>query len=171
MEIDLTKWYKFLTPRTTVLISTIDKKENTNAAPFSFVMPVSVNPPIIAVAMVSTRHTLANIRETGDFVINIPGEEILDKLWICAKPLPKGVSEIKEAGLSEQKSQKVKSPRIKECAVWYECKKREEIEAGDHLIVLGDIVVAEKNENIETKPLLHLGGADFCLPGKHLQAE
>ena len=171
MQLDLTKWYRTLAPRTTVLVSTIDKKGNTNAAPFSFVMPVSINPPVIAIAMVSTRHTLANIRETGDFVVNIPGEIILDQLWICGKPLPQGVSEIKESGLTEEKAKKVSSPRIKEAIAWYECKLRAELEGGDHLIILGDIVLAESNDQEENKPLLHIGGTDFCLPGKNLKAK
>lgn len=171
MQIDLAKWYRSLSPRTTVLISTIDKKGNTNAAPFSFVMPVSVNPPVIAIAMVSTRHTLANIRETGDFVINIPGEKMLAQLWICGKALPKGVSEIKEAGLHEEKAKAVASPRVREAIAWYECKLRTEIEGGDHLLVLGDIILAETSDQEKNNPLLHFGGTDFCLPGQILKAE
>lgn len=171
MQIDLSKWYRTLAPRTTVLVSTVDKQGNSNAAPFSFVMPVSVNPPVIAIAMVATRHTLANIRETGDFVVNVPGEKILSKLWICGKSLPKGMSEIKEAGLTEEKAGQVSSPRIKEALAWYECKLRAEIEAGDHLIILGDIVAAQTSEQEEAQPLLHIGGTDFCLPGKNLKAE
>lgn len=171
MEIDLTKWHKTLAPRTTVLVSTIDKKGVSNAAPFSFVMPVSVNPPIIAIAMVATRHTLANIRETGDFVVNIPDQEILSQLWQCGKALPKGVSEIKEARLTEQKSLKVNSPRIKECFCWYECRSKDEIQVGDHIIVLGDIVYGERKEEKEYHPLLHSGGPEFVLPGKVLKAE
>jgi flavin reductase (DIM6/NTAB) family NADH-FMN oxidoreductase RutF len=171
MNIELNKWYKYLAPRTTVLVSTSDRQGVSNAAPFSFVMPVSSNPPVIAVAMVATRHTLANIRATGDFVINVPGEDILSQLMICAKPLPQGVSEIKEAGLTEQKSAKVSSPGIKECLAWFECRLRQEIPAGDHLIVLGDIVHAEAKEAAKQQPLLHLGGMDFSLPGKILKAE
>ena len=68
MLIELDKWYKIMAPRTTVLVSTVDAQGRTNAAPFSFVMPVSGKPPILAVAMAPTRHTLANIKETGDFV-------------------------------------------------------------------------------------------------------
>ena len=171
MNIDLSKWYKYLAPRTTVLVSTANSQGVSNAAPFSFVMPVSTNPPIIAVAMVATRHTLANIRATGDFVINVPGEDILKQLMICAQPLPPGISEIKEAGLTEQKAAQVGSPRIKECLAWFECRLREEIPAGDHLIILGDIVHAEARDSAAAQPLLHIGGVDFSLPGKTLKAE
>lgn len=171
MKIDLKQWYKTLAPRTTVLVSTVDKKGISNAAPFSFVMPVSVSPPVIAIAMVSTRHTLSNIRAMGDFVVNVPGEKVLSQLWYCAKALPKGVSEIKEAKLTEQKAVKIKSPRIKECFCWYECKLRDEIRAGDHIIVLGDIVYAEGKEGKESRALLHVGGSSFALAGKFLKAE
>lgn len=169
MLIELDKWYKIMAPRTTVLVSTIDGQGRTNAAPFSFVMPVSGKPPILAVAMAPTRHTLANIKETGDFVVNLPGEGLLAQLMICAKPLPLGVSEIKEAGLHEEKAITVSSPRIKECFGWFECKLREIVEAGDHQVVLGDILRAEAAEQAAA-PLLHIGGADFSLPGKTLKA-
>lgn len=172
MQIDLAKWYKILAPRATVLVSTVDAQGNSNAAPFSFVMPVSTKPPVIAIAMVATRHTLANIRETGDFVVNLAGEKLLTQLMVCARPLPRGTSEIKEAGLHEEKAKAVSSPRIKECFAWFECKLREIVEAGDHLIVLGDIVTAESAaDQAAAKLLLHIGGPDFCLPGKNLKAE
>jgi flavin reductase (DIM6/NTAB) family NADH-FMN oxidoreductase RutF len=119
--------------------------------------------------MAPTRHTLANIRETGDFVVNLPGEELLAQLMVCAKPLPLGVSEIKEAGLHEEKAKTVTSPRIRECFGWFECKLREIVAAGDHQLVLGDILRAEAAEKVAL-PLLHIGGADFSLPGKALKA-
>ncbi|MEW6189656.1 MAG: flavin reductase family protein, partial [Actinomycetota bacterium] len=94
MKLELGNFYKILAPRPAVLISTIDGRGRTNVAPFSFVMPVSRTPPLIAFALAPQRHTLANIRETREFVVNIVPEEILDELLICGKSFPKGVSEI-----------------------------------------------------------------------------
>ncbi|MDI6821357.1 MAG: flavin reductase family protein [Actinomycetota bacterium] len=173
MKLELGNFYKILAPRPAVLISTIDARGRTNAAPFSFVMPVSRTPPLIAFALAPQRHTLANIRETREFVVNIAPEEILDELWICGKSFPKGVSEIRESGLTERKSKIVKAPGIEECIGWFECTLEFEKEAGDHVIVVGRVLNAEVKDEffregefdlLKAKPLMHLGGENFAIP-------
>jgi flavin reductase (DIM6/NTAB) family NADH-FMN oxidoreductase RutF len=155
-----------------VLISTVDGEGRTNAAPFSFVTPVSSNPPLVLYAAAPHRHTLANTRETGDFVLNIVPEGLLDKLWVCSKAWPKGVSEIEKAGLTERKSQKVKSPSIEECSGWIECRLEFEKEAGDHILVVGRVVHAECKEEFmvkgefdvaKAKPLMHIRSRRFVV--------
>jgi len=170
MEIATSGFYEILSPRCTVLISTADKDGKANAAPFSFVTPVSSDPPLLLFAATPARHTLANIRETGDFVLNITREELLEKLWVCSGAFPKGVSEIEESGLTERKSKKVKAPSIEECAGWLECQLEFEKEAGDHVLVVGRVVHAEcRDEFMEgqefnvsrAKPVMHVRGKRF----------
>lgn len=180
MEIKQTDYYRLIAPRPAVIISTIDNEGRPNAAPFSFITPVSSDPPLVAVASFPTRHTLANIRETKEFVINIAPEELLEGLWVCGKSLPRGVNEIKEAKLTEQNSKAVRPPRIAECAAWIEAKLWREIEAGDHFLILGEVVFAEVKENYFSqgrllvdmvKPLLHVGGRYFAIPEKVVVAK
>jgi flavin reductase (DIM6/NTAB) family NADH-FMN oxidoreductase RutF len=121
MKLEIEKFYEILSPRCTVLISTQDKEGRPNAAPFSFVTPVSSNPPLVLFSAAPKRHTLANVRETREFVLNIVSEELLDNLWICSRAFPKGVNEIRESGLTEKKSAQVKPPSIEECIGWVEC--------------------------------------------------
>jgi len=180
MKIELSKWYKFLTPRAVVLISTVNKEGVSNAAPFSFVMPASVEPPMIAFASDPEHHTISNIRETGDFAVNIPSVDMLNQLWTCGEDFPKGVSEIEKAQLTEEKSKKIKSPKVAEAIAQFECKLEAMYEAGDHIIVVGRIVDVElksgllvkgKYDPIKAKPLLHVGGNEFTLPEKIIKAE
>lgn len=93
MDITINYFYQLLIPRPAALISTRAAQGNTNAAPFSFIMPVSVDPPIIAFAAAPKRHTLDNIKETNEFVINIAPKELVEKLWYCSKSFPKGTLE------------------------------------------------------------------------------
>ncbi len=118
MKIEPVYWYKLLSPRAVVLISTVNKKGVSNAAPFSFVMPASVEPPMIAFASDPDHHTISNIRETGDFAVNIPGVDMLNQLWTCGEDFPEGVSEIKKAHLTEKKSKKIKSPKVAEAPAY-----------------------------------------------------
>jgi len=179
MKLNLSQWYKVLAPRATVLISTVNAKGISNAAPFSFVMPVSVTPPLVAFSSDPSHDTVANIRKTKDFVVNLPPENILSQLWICADDFPAGVSEIKKAGLTEMKSKRVKSPRIKECFGWFECKLQKIYSSGDHVLIIGKVLNAEAKDEVMEKgkfsprkanPLLHIGAEKFALVGKIIKA-
>ena len=64
MKVDNEKFYKLLTPRPAVLVTTISPDGIPNAAPFSFVMPVSIEPPLIAFASDPTHDTVKNIFKT-----------------------------------------------------------------------------------------------------------
>ncbi len=181
MELELKNWYKILAPRPTVVISTVDEEGRPNAAPFSFCMPVSVNPPLVAFASAPERHTLANIRKTKEFILNLLAKEMLPSLWVCAKPFPAGINEIKEAGLTQEQGKKVNVPRIKEAFGWIECRLKSEVKGGDHFIIIGEVLEAETrddclsktgNLNLKaTNPLLHLGGNEFGLATEIVTAQ
>lgn len=180
MDIALSSFHEIMSPRCCVLISTADKDGNANAAPFSFVTPVSIEPPLLLFAATHERHTLANARETGEFVFNMVPEELLDKLWVCAKAFPRGVSEIAEAGLTERRSKQVKSPSIEECVGWIECRVEFEQEAGDHVLVVGRVVHAECRDEFADKdrfdvsrarPVMHVKGRRFVVAERVVEAK
>ncbi len=175
MELELSQFYRVMAPRTTIIVTTVNRKGEINAAPFSFTMPVSVNPPLLALASVPTHHTYHNLQETGEFVVNLPGEEILEELWITSESFPEGVNELEKAGLTGKDSQMVKAPGIKECVAQLECKVVSDQECGDHQLVVGEVVrVTARDDSLQegllavenTKPVLHLGGKDFVV-GDH----
>ncbi len=63
--------------------------------------------------------------ETGEFVINVPTEDIISEVLkaavITENPCPIGLNEIERAGLTPIPSEKVRAPRVKECVAHYEC--------------------------------------------------
>ena len=172
MEVPLTGFHEILAPRIAVLVSTIDKDGNPNAAPYSLAGPLSFDPPLAYFSAAPKRHTLANVRETGEFVLNTAPENLLERLWICSKPFARGVSEISEAGLTARQSRQVRPPSIEECIGWIECKLEFEKETGDHILVVGRVVHAEcKDEVAEGKEihvsrartLMHIRGRRFVV--------
>jgi flavin reductase (DIM6/NTAB) family NADH-FMN oxidoreductase RutF len=72
----------------------------------------------------STDHdTFMNIQTTGEFVVNVPGVELVDKLHALArKKTPSWENELRRAGLTELPSSRVKPPRVKECRMHLECR-------------------------------------------------
>ncbi len=176
-DLDTKKAYRLLAPRPTIIVTTINLGGDVNAAPFSFTMPVSMNPPLVAFASVPTHDTYKNIREIEEFVVNIPNEDILEKLWITGKKFPYGVNEIEKADLNQIPSKKVSPPKIEECVAHLECKVLWTQEAGDHNLIVGKVVHADIKKNAikngllnveKIKPVLHLGGVDFVI-GDHLR--
>jgi len=176
IETEARKAYRLLAPRPTIIVTTMNKGM-VNAAPFSFTMPVSIEPPLMAFASSPTHHTFKNIEETGEFVINIPNESILKELWITGENLPEDANELEKANLTQLESLVVSPPKIAECIAHMECKLHSIIEAGDHKLVVGEVVKADVDkfaqkdglldvENV--KPVLHLGGVNFVV-GDHLR--
>lgn len=162
----LQNFYKLLAPRPVVLISTIDSNGNSDAAPYSFIMPVSQDPPLICFSSVSTRKTLKNVRETKEFVVNIPTEEILPNLWRCAQYSGNERNDkIFYANLNVEKSKKVNALRIKECVGWIECKLEFEKGFKDRSLVIGSVVECEGKEGVCP---LHIGKNKFGICSRYL---
>jgi flavin reductase (DIM6/NTAB) family NADH-FMN oxidoreductase RutF len=169
--------YRLIAPRPTIIVTTKSKEGNINAAPFSFVMPVSIKPPLLAFASVPTHHTFKNIEETGEFVVNIPNEDILAKLWITGEKFPEDINEIEKAGLTQTDSSNVSAPKIEECIAHMECKVHWIKDSGDHKLIVGEIINADVAKDVlkdglldveKIKPVLHLGGVNFVV-GDHLR--
>ncbi len=177
-QIDMSKeitpkdFFGFIAPRPTVCVSTMDKDGNTNVAPYSFVTPLSFNPPLIGVAAAGTRDTTLNSRETGEFVVSPVTEDWAEKGVKTEVSLPREESEFDEIGLSEKDSKKIKTPSVKEAAVNIECEYHDEFEIGDHVLLVGKIVHVETDDegvkngrlNLEDIGSLgHIKGEDFCI--------
>ncbi|NOZ59595.1 MAG: flavin reductase family protein [Euryarchaeota archaeon] len=171
MELNPAAFYK-LNARCCVVVSTASPRGISNAAPFSFNMPVSFSPPIFAIASNPGHDTWRNIRETREFVVNFVGEELGEKMHILERDYPYEVSEIKEAGLTEVPSKKVKAPRIGEAYAWLECSLYDAKELGDHVLIAGEVLLAEVRDECydrvvdvaRAKPLLHISGEYFGVP-------
>jgi len=165
-------FFGFIGPRPTVCVSTIDSDGNTNIAPYSFVTPLSFDPPLIGIAAAETRDTTLNTRETGEFVVSPVTEDWAEKGVRTEVSLPREESEFEEVGLSEKESTKIKTPGVKEAAVNIECEYHSDFEIGDHVLLVGKIVHIEtENEGVKNGRLNledigslgHVKGEEFCI--------
>ncbi|MCS7139119.1 MAG: flavin reductase family protein [Candidatus Nezhaarchaeota archaeon] len=154
-----------LYPRLTVLITTCSSDGRFNVATFSFIMPVSFEPKYLAFSVSPHRQTFKNLNEIKEFVVNIPTEDMLDKVWICGTKSGRDVNKFELAKLEIIDSRKVKPPRIKNCPIQLECKVEFMKEFGDHYIVVGR-VVEEHIDRMDFKPLLHHSGRQFYRLGE-----
>ena len=116
-------------PRPIALATTVDPAGRVNAAPFSFFNAVSSRPPVVVLGINGEgprggyKDTEDNIRETGEFVVNLVDEALAERMNICAVDFPSEMGELDMAGLTPVASAEVKPPRIAEAPVSFECKR------------------------------------------------
>ncbi len=146
--------YKLMTgavaPRPIAWVGTVDAAGQYNLAPFSFFTAICPDPPLVVFCSNIRRQngqekdTLRNVRETGEFVINIVTEPLVEAMNISCTELPPEVDEFELAGLVPVPGVLVKAPRVGESPISLECKLHDIITIGDQRgqgsMVIGEIV-------------------------------
>ncbi len=124
-------------PRPICFASTIDKEGNINLSPFSYFNIFSVNPPVCVfspsrrVRDNTTKHTLENIKEVPECVINIVNYDMVQQASLASVEYPKGINEFIKAGFTMLPSDLVRPPRVAESPVQLECLVKDIISLGD----------------------------------------
>jgi len=129
--------------RPIVIITTISRERIPNAALKTNFMNVSALEKV-AFGCFPEHDTHRNIVETGEFVVNVPSEEIIEQIMVTAVDFPHNVNEIEKAGLTAVPSEKVEPPRIEECKLHLECK----LEWYRDTIIVGEVVAASADEDL-----------------------
>ncbi|MDP9812465.1 flavin reductase (DIM6/NTAB) family NADH-FMN oxidoreductase RutF [Rhizobium tibeticum] len=153
-------------PRPIALVTTVDEHGRINAAPFSFFNCLSADPPILALGVennpdMSFKDTGHNIRMTEVFTVNIVSFAIAEAMHVCGSKYPRGVDELKEAGLTAMPGQKVASPWIAEAPAAFECRRHVTLELGkSRQIIMGEIVYAHYRDGVVDPERLRVDPAE-----------
>ena len=148
-----------LYPRQAVLVSAAAGGKS-NLTAVEWITPVSEKPAILAISLHSGSLTLDLLSASMDFVVAIPTEKMRDAVLLCGTTSGKYIDKFDEAHLTQVKSSKVSAPLVKEAAANLECKVLSYSSAGDHALVIGEVVEAHlpKDEKIEEPLLFNKGG-------------
>lgn len=117
-----------IAPRPICFASTIDKEGNINLSPFSFFNLFSSNPPVVIFSPArrvrnnTTKHSLENVLEVPEVVINIVDYDMVQQTSLASCEFPKGINEFIKAGFTAEKATHVQPPMVKESKVKLECK-------------------------------------------------
>ncbi|MEE9362560.1 MAG: flavin reductase family protein [Cellulophaga sp.] len=115
-------------PRPIAFASTMDTDGKPNLSPFSFFNVFSANPPILIFSPArrvrdnTTKHTLENVLETKEVVINIVNYNMVQQMSLASTEYAVGENEFLKSGLTMLKSDIVKPYRVAESPVQFECK-------------------------------------------------
>ncbi|HLP33944.1 MAG TPA: flavin reductase family protein [Bacteroidia bacterium] len=123
-----------IAPRPICFASTIDKNGTPNLSPFSFFNMFSTNPPVFIFSPArrvrdnTIKHTLENVYEVPEVVINMVNYDLVQQCSLSSTEYDKGVDEFVKSGLTPLPSDLVKPFRVKESPVQLECKVNQVIE-------------------------------------------
>lgn len=125
-----------IAPRPIAFVSSIDKEGHINLSPFSFFNAFGAQPPTVIFSPAlrgrdgQTKHTLDNVRQIDEVVINIVSYDMVQQMSLASTEYAKGVNEFTKSGLTMQDSVLVKPPRVKESPAQFECKVKQIIQTG-----------------------------------------
>jgi len=135
-------------PRPIALVTSVDAHGVVNAAPFSFFNVFSHAPPLVVLGIegrdgpLPLKDTMANIRQTGSFVVNLVDRKLVEPMTLWAVDMPPEIDELADAGLSMRKARRVAAPLIAQSPVRFECRETVSLSLGtrNRNLVVGEIV-------------------------------
>lgn len=161
-EIKTSQFHAYLlgaiAPRPICFASTIDAEGNPNLSPFSFFNifgskpPIAIFSPARRVRDNTIKHTLENIYDTKEVVINVVNYAMVQQMSLSSCEFPKGISEFEKAGFTPVASTLVKPFRVKESPAQLECKvlevKETGVEGGAGNLIICEIVMMHINDDV-----------------------
>jgi flavin reductase (DIM6/NTAB) family NADH-FMN oxidoreductase RutF len=172
-----------IAPRPVCFASTISAKGEVNLSPFSFFNLFSSNPPIVVFSPArrvrdnTTKHTLENVEEVPEVVINIVTYDMVQQVSLSSCEYPRGVNEFIKAGFTEEKAHRVTPPMVAESKVKLECRvneiKKLGTEGGAGNLVICEVLLMhiddellDGNKKMDQRKIRHiarLGGDWYCV--------
>lgn len=137
------------------LVTTVDSQGLVNVAPKSWISFVAGSPPLVAIGCHRSHHTAANLLETGECVINLPGDDLAEKVWAAHEYREPAPDEPGARGFTAIPAVAVAPPRLKECRAHLEGRLESVKWYGDECVLFVKIVAASADEAAFTAPDPH----------------
>lgn len=153
----------------TVLASCQDG-ERRSIITLAWVTPVSIDPPMLAIAIAPGRYSHDLIARSREYVVNVPPSRLLKAVWHCGTKSGRDGDKFDGAGLTAIPARAVGAPLVKECFAHVECRVVKAPTAGDHTLFIGEAVAASVEQGAFDRHLRlrqpyhtlhHLGGPQF----------
>jgi len=157
-----------LYPVPAVLVTSVMTGQQPDIITIAWTGTINSNPPLVYVSVNPSRHSHRLIKESGQYVINIPSAEQAKALNYCGTVSGRDTDKFQGTGLTPIPATHVQAPLIKECPVNLECQVKQIVSLGSHDAFIGEILAVHVNENILdahgridyslAKPLVFCGG-------------
>lgn len=163
-----------------VVLVTTAWRGRTNVMPVAWHMPVSIDPPLVAIAVERSRHTLEMIRHSQEFALNFPTRPLLHHVQYLGSLHGDRVDKIEATQLETFGPRQISAPLLAACAAWVECAVVEMLPLGDHTLFVGRVAAVQVDPASfddgwllgpeETRPLHYLGGTRYAVLARAIEA-
>jgi flavin reductase (DIM6/NTAB) family NADH-FMN oxidoreductase RutF len=152
------------------LITCAGEDGRPNAIAIAWLMPVSMNPPLVAFAIHPRRYSYELLQVNPSFVVNVMAHDQASEVLFCGRCSGRDVDKFAEDNLTAVDARAVDAPAIAEALAHVECEVEAEHVAGDHVIVVGRVRAVSAEESVlvggwrdlaAAPPLFHLGADLF----------
>jgi flavin reductase (DIM6/NTAB) family NADH-FMN oxidoreductase RutF len=126
-------------PRAIAWVSTLSGSGVPNVAPHSYFTIAANDPPHVLFTSTGLRDTVTNIRQTGEFVVNIVSADLVEPMNLTSAEFPPDVDEFERAGVTAAPSVSVAAPRVAEARAHLECRAVSELAVGDSFVTVGRV--------------------------------
>jgi flavin reductase (DIM6/NTAB) family NADH-FMN oxidoreductase RutF len=109
----------------------------------------SGKPTLVGVGIAPSRYSCELIRQSGEYVVNVVDEKIMHAVRVCGEKSGREVDKFELAKLTPEKGVRVNAPLINESPLSIECKVVKEVEIGDHIWFIGEVLATHVREGYE----------------------
>ncbi len=145
-DIDPEEYFKLLHPRPVVVVTSMCPNGRGNAMACAWVTPISEEPPILGIAVAKENYTCECIKFSKEYAVNILPADLYEKVWFFGSRSGRDVDKLRESGLKIGKAKVISAPIIEESLGIIEAKVSKEVEVGECILFLGDVVAAYVKE-------------------------
>jgi len=151
-----------LAPLPVVMVS-CGTAEKANIVTVAWTGIISSKPPKTYISLRQSRHSYNIIRESGEFVINVPSSALAKCVDFCGIYTGKKVDKFEKMRLTAIPSSEVSVPMISECPLNLECRVTDIVSLGSHDMFIADILAVNADDNLfDANNKLHLEKAELC---------
>ena len=151
-----------------------------NVMPAVFVTPLSIDPPLIGVAVHPARHTHDMIRFSEEFALNIPTRQLLHHVQYLGSVSGAELDKFELTRLPTFRARRIQAPLLEGCVGWIECGVEDTHRIGDHTLFVGKVAAVSVEQDAfdgtwlladpEERPLHYLGINHYAILGERLEA-
>ena len=147
----------FLAPVPVTLMSCVGADGSANLIAVSWTSVACAVPAMVSVAIRTDRQSYGLLRETGEFVLNIPPVSLVRAVDFCGTASGGTVDKFFRANLTPLPALKVRPPLIEECPINLECVVRQSLPLGSHDLFLAEVVVVHADAGVVEDGMIILG--------------
>lgn len=151
-----------LNPVPAVLITCKNKENKVNVFTVGWIGTACTKPPMITVAIREERLSYDYIKETKEFVVNLPSKHMVDIVDFCGVRSGRVVDKIKKFNIKLSNSKNIDVPILEDCPISLECKVKSITPLGTHHLFLAEVLAVHVDENlIDSKGKIHYEKANL----------